>query len=204
VEANLLKDIDRIVTPPKVRTGLSHLPLARAPTQAMGLWCRFLPGSANFPRLPPAVRSIFFTCALLIPCSFLQDESSPTPPPPPSASQAAVTKAVSSTEKPAPADDKSTSLFGSIPTPKLPEQAAALGALKDLLGKAPGVLEGVLEGKDAAAGSVIGRLQGLFAPKDVGGAAPPPPKAKAADIFEDDDFSAPKKVNCKSLASSLS
>ena len=156
----------------------------------------FLPGSADFPPLPPVVDCVVLTCALLIPCSFLQDESSPPPPLPPSASQAAATKAVSSTEKPAPApaDDKSSSLFGSISTPKLPEQAAALGALKDLFGKAPGVLEGVLEGKDAAAGSVIGRLQGLFAPKDVGGAAPPPPKAKAADIFEDDDFSAPKKV----------
>jgi hypothetical protein len=102
-----------------------------------------------------------------------------------------VTKAVSPSGE---AADKVGGLFGSIPTPKLPEQAAALGALKDLLGKAPGVLEGVLEGKDAAAGSVVGRLQGLFAPKDVGGAAPPPPKAKPADIFEDDDFSAPKKV----------
>ena len=129
----------------------------------------------------------------MIPFCFSQDESAPPPPPPAAATPAppaAATKAVSSDT----AGDKAGGLFGSIPTPKLPEQAAALGALKDLLGKAPGVLEGVLEGKEAAAGSVFGRLQGLFAPKDVGGAAPPPPKAKAADIFEDDDFSAPKKV----------
>jgi hypothetical protein len=125
-------------------------------------------------------------------------QGSTPPPAPPAAS-----KPAAATEKAAPAPSAGAgaagSLFDKLPAPKLPEQAAALGALKDLLGKAPGALEGLLDGKEAPAGSALGRLQGLFAPKDVGGAAPPPakpaadkPKVKAEPLYEDDDFSAPK------------
>ena len=128
----------------------------------------------------------------------LPRQGSTPPPAPPAAS-----KPAAATEKAAPAPSAGAgaagSLFDKLPAPKLPEQAAALGALKDLLGKAPGALEGLLDGKEAPAGSALGRLQGLFAPKDVGGAAPPPakpaadkPKVKAEPLYEDDDFSAPK------------